>query len=113
MAKHVVYAREGSEAILSTVESLRAHHGQAIGDHPALVASGVRDALRYRQSLFQSTQLRLKSLDRRMQNILTLVSLSRHLYIAVQQNAPLTDVTSHSTSLISKIVASSLVTVIL
>jgi len=35
----------------------------------------VRDSLQYRKSLFQSTQLRLNSLDRRMQNIISLVSL--------------------------------------
>jgi len=78
VAKHVIYLQEASEAALSTVQSLREHHEQDIKDRHTPVTDGVQDALRYRQSLFQSTQLRLKSLDRRMQNIIALVRPSGH-----------------------------------
>ncbi|KAK5129688.1 hypothetical protein LTR04_005030, partial [Oleoguttula sp. CCFEE 6159] len=39
---------------------------------PAILSASIQDALKYKKGLFQSTQLRLTSLEKRMQNIISL-----------------------------------------
>ncbi|OCK95889.1 uncharacterized protein K441DRAFT_704722 [Cenococcum geophilum 1.58] len=72
VAKHVIYLLETSESALLTAESLCASHKQLIGDNPNAPSASTQSSLLYRKGLFQSTQRRLVSLDRRMENIIGL-----------------------------------------
>ncbi len=76
LAKHVTYLRENCDSALATLSGLRHHHASTVGDHPEPAQEFTRQALEYRKTLFQSTQRRLASLDKRMANI---VQLSFHL----------------------------------
>lgn len=72
LAKHITYLRENCDSALATLQGLRQHHGTVIGDHPEPAQEFTRQALEYRKTLFQSTQRRLASLDKRMANIIQL-----------------------------------------
>lgn len=76
LAKHCIYLRENCEAALATLNDLRDHHKSVIGHTPHLQQQLTLDALKYRKTLFQSTQSRLASLDARMANI---IALSFHI----------------------------------
>jgi Mg2+ and Co2+ transporter CorA len=76
LAKHVTYLRENCDSALATLSGLRHHHSAAVGEHPEPAQEFTRQALEYRKTLFQSTQRRLASLDKRMANI---IQLSFHL----------------------------------
>ncbi|KAF2129100.1 hypothetical protein P153DRAFT_341599 [Dothidotthia symphoricarpi CBS 119687] len=76
LAKHTIYLRENCESALATLEALQEHHNATTGDHPNQTQEFTREALRYRKTLFQSTQRRLASLDKRMTNI---IQLSFHI----------------------------------
>lgn len=72
VSKHVIYLREAAEAILLTLESMRAHHRHSMDSNLAAV-SATQSSLRYRKTMFCSTQLRLQSLEKRMGNLIQLV----------------------------------------
>ncbi|KAJ4369723.1 hypothetical protein N0V83_005486 [Neocucurbitaria cava] len=76
LAKHTIYLRENCESALATLDDLRDHHRSVIGDRPSSSQEHTRQALKYRKTLFQSTQRRLASLDARMANI---IQLSFHI----------------------------------
>jgi Mg2+ and Co2+ transporter CorA len=76
LAKHVTYLRENCDSALATLSGLRHHHSAVLGEHPEPAQEFTRQALEYRKTLFQSTQRRLASLDKRMANI---IQLSFHL----------------------------------
>lgn len=77
MAKHIIFLKEGSEAILATLTSILAYHEelfQITGSDPAAqIAKATQTALAYQKELFRSVSLRIASLDRRMQNVINLV----------------------------------------
>ncbi|KAF2826166.1 hypothetical protein CC86DRAFT_370248 [Ophiobolus disseminans] len=76
LAKHTIYLRENCEAALATMSDLRDHHKATCGDRPTQSQECTKQALKYQETLFQSTQRRLASLDARISN---LVQLSFHI----------------------------------
>ncbi|ORY04877.1 hypothetical protein BCR34DRAFT_463745, partial [Clohesyomyces aquaticus] len=76
LAKHAIYLRENCESALTILESLRTHHLRLMRSDPSIWEMSTQDALDYRKTMFQSTQRRLESLEKRMENIL---QLSFHL----------------------------------
>lgn len=76
LAKHTIYLRENCECAFATLEDLRDHHQARFGTLPSTSQELTRQALRYRKTLFQSTQSRLASLDARMTNV---IELSFHI----------------------------------
>lgn len=76
LTKHVTYLQENCDSALATLSGLRHHHAAMIGDHPESAQEFTREALEYRKTLFDSTQRRLASLEKRMANV---VQLSFHL----------------------------------
>ncbi|KAH7125590.1 hypothetical protein B0J11DRAFT_528770 [Dendryphion nanum] len=76
LAKHTIYLRENCESALSTLDDLRTHHNRLMGADPNPVQRSTQQALEYRKTMFQSTERRLDSLDKRMANI---IQLSFHL----------------------------------
>lgn len=75
LSKHEIYLLEATEAIMTTLDSLRAHH-EHVAKESVLSSSATSDiqaSLRYRKTLFKSTDLRLKSLEKRTQNMINLV----------------------------------------
>jgi hypothetical protein len=77
VAKHIIFLKEGSDAVLATVAAMTTHHDrpyQATGPNPSSrLAKETHAALEYQKELFQSVSFRITSLDRRMQNIINLV----------------------------------------
>jgi Mg2+ and Co2+ transporter CorA len=76
LARHTIYLRENCESALATLGGLYNYHRSVVGDSPTPSQAFTRQALEYRKTLFQSTQRRLESLDKRMSNI---IQLSFHL----------------------------------
>ena len=74
IAKSVIYLNEGADAILLTLDSMLASYLTEGIQTPAPARSMALHGLRYRKGQFQSTQLRLRSLEKRMSNIINLVS---------------------------------------
>ncbi|KAF2687739.1 hypothetical protein K458DRAFT_257591, partial [Lentithecium fluviatile CBS 122367] len=72
VAKSVVYLIEGAEAIAMTVENMLASYTLTASSQHSNQALVTIQELRYRRGLFQSTQLRLKSLEKRMSNVINL-----------------------------------------
>ncbi|KAJ9640451.1 hypothetical protein H2199_005990 [Coniosporium tulheliwenetii] len=72
VSKHIIYVREAADAMLLTLESLSTAHKHTISNTNSPIIHATQSALRYRRTLFQSTQLRLTSLEKRMQNIISL-----------------------------------------
>jgi hypothetical protein len=77
MAKHIIFLKEGSDAVLATLTSMLAYHEelfQITGPNPtAQIVKATQTALSYQRELFRSVSFRIGSLDRRMQNIINLV----------------------------------------
>lgn len=86
IAKHIIYLREGIESSSLVVDAILARLSDpaaVLGPPKSVMKPGSTDAipeirsqlaerLRYRRSLFQSTALRLGSLQNRMDNVLAL-----------------------------------------
>lgn len=75
IAKHVIYLNEAADAMIFTLDGMRACHSARNSQNPLgrALAPATDEGLRYRKGLFQSTQLRLKSIEKRMANIINLV----------------------------------------
>jgi hypothetical protein len=75
-AKHIIHIAEAIESCLMLVDSAIDNVGNH--DHTSLNGSNIpvgrqlRECLRYRRSLYRSSQLRLSSLQKRIDNALTL-----------------------------------------
>ncbi|KAL2862623.1 uncharacterized protein BJX67DRAFT_385431 [Aspergillus lucknowensis] len=79
ISKHIIYLQEGSDAVLMTVEGLSTLHDDFSGGATIDQLEAVRITRRtiaQVESEFQTIKLRVKSLDRRMQNV---IALSFHL----------------------------------
>ncbi|KAA8619916.1 CorA Mg2+ and Co2+ transporter [Pyrenophora tritici-repentis] len=76
LAKHTVYLRENCDAALATLDDFSNHHKTVVGESPNPSQKFARQALKYRKTLFESTQRRLSSLDARISNI---IQLSFHI----------------------------------
>lgn len=77
VSKHITHLREGAESAHSTLQRLIQHVERSTTLlAPATVGHQSRDSLEHCQTLFQSTELRLLSLERRMANV---INLSFHL----------------------------------
>ena len=72
LAKHAIYLRENCEAALATLDNLYSHYIVVMGANPCTLQRQTREALKYRQTLFESTQRRLGSLNARISNIIEL-----------------------------------------
>ncbi|KAF2648576.1 hypothetical protein K491DRAFT_240122 [Lophiostoma macrostomum CBS 122681] len=72
LAKHAIYMRENIDSAMYTLECLYARHKYMTGDNPKPAQLFTRQALDYRKTMFYSTQRRLSSLEKRMENILQL-----------------------------------------
>jgi Mg2+ and Co2+ transporter CorA len=70
LTKHTLYLRENCEAALATLNDLYSHHKVATGESPEMPQRHTRQALKYRKTLFESTQRRLASLNARLSNII-------------------------------------------
>ncbi|POR33118.1 Uncharacterized protein TPAR_06685 [Tolypocladium paradoxum] len=79
-AKHIIYLAEGLEACMLAVDAalmnsdgvLRDTADESSAKTRARVQQQLKECLRYRRSLFRSTQLRLASLQKRIDNTITL-----------------------------------------
>jgi hypothetical protein len=75
LSKHQIYLVEAIEAVTATLESVKEHHDRifrgSMSEIP--IACETRDRFRHRGTLFKSTYLRLKSLEKRTQNMINLV----------------------------------------
>jgi Mg2+ and Co2+ transporter CorA len=72
LAKHNIYLRENCDSALATLDDLRDHHKLSCGDQPTPAQDSTKQALKYQKTLFQSTQRRIASVDRRIENIIQL-----------------------------------------
>ncbi|KAI4679298.1 uncharacterized protein J4E84_008326 [Alternaria hordeiaustralica] len=72
LAKHAIYLHENCEAALATLNDLYTHHTALMGTDPNTLQRQTKEALKYRQTLFESTQRRLTSLNARISNIIGL-----------------------------------------
>ncbi|KAJ5115935.1 hypothetical protein N7456_000283 [Penicillium angulare] len=78
--KHIIFLQEGSEAILLTLNAFTICHQKSLGcasDDEKAAAQATHDALLQVETGFQAVNLRIKSLEKRMQNIISLVSQPR------------------------------------
>lgn len=77
VSKHIIFLQESSDAILLTLKNLSAHHQNILdkvherGRH---ATEATQAMLSHVETQFQTAQLRLKSLEKRMQNVIALVS---------------------------------------
>ncbi|KND88993.1 hypothetical protein TOPH_06275 [Tolypocladium ophioglossoides CBS 100239] len=79
-AKHIIYLAEGLEACMLLVDAALMNSESVLPDPAnhssvqahARVKEQLKECLRYRRSLFRSTQLRLASLQKRIDNTITL-----------------------------------------
>jgi hypothetical protein len=78
-AKHIVHLAEAVEACLLVVDATRSHvEDRSFDKHAAdtadngLLTFQLKQSLQYRRSLFKSTKLRLTSLQKRIDNAITL-----------------------------------------
>jgi hypothetical protein len=78
MSKHCIYLLEGLEAATSTLDAMSKHlqSSKIMGTATSSLAAATINALNYRKRTFESTHLRVRSLEKRMANI---SSLSFHL----------------------------------
>lgn len=77
ISKHVIFLQESSEAALETVKNLARHHQDlsprtTYEDQAA--GQATRRTIAQVEAEFKGVKLRLRSLDRRMQNVIALVS---------------------------------------
>ena len=68
ISKHCIYMNEAVEAATQTLDNMMAHLITKSGNSTSTTIS----SLQYRKTMFQSTQLRLRSLEKRMANIISL-----------------------------------------
>lgn len=77
MAKHVIHLTESANALSRLAEGVLNHHQSIVKEEqasPKIKAfKAVQRALEHKAELFKSSQLRLASLDKRVQNIINLV----------------------------------------
>jgi hypothetical protein len=75
IAKYIIYLNEAADAMIFTLDGMRACHNVRNSQNllGKALAPATDEGLRYRKGLFQSTQLRLKSIEKRMANIINLV----------------------------------------
>lgn len=73
MSKHIAYLIEAADAFLLIVEDMRVQSKALPCATDAGLVEEIVAALAYHKGLFHSTNLRLKSLDKRLQNIINLV----------------------------------------
>lgn len=74
--KHIIFLIEGSEAISLTLNAFALRHQKILGsanDNERAAAQATHNALLQVETGFQAVNLRLKSLEKRMQNIISLV----------------------------------------
>ncbi|THC89842.1 hypothetical protein EYZ11_010693 [Aspergillus tanneri] len=77
VSKHILFLQESMEAVTLTVKNLSAHHRSILkivpdrDRHATIMAQAM---LTHVETQFQSIGLRLNSLEKRMQNIIALVS---------------------------------------
>lgn len=70
VSKHVIYLQEATSAALLTLKRLTQHHKLTI--EVSDLSQATAESLQYSQSLFQTTELRLKSLEKRTTNLINL-----------------------------------------
>lgn len=73
MSKHIAYLNEAADAFLLIIEDMQVQSRAMPCATDAEHVEEIAATLAYQKSLFHSGKLRLKSLDRRMQNIINLV----------------------------------------
>jgi hypothetical protein len=75
LSKYQIYLLEATEAVTATLDCVQAHHEQVTKASTSLssAACETQAGFRYRRTLLKSTDLRLKSLEKRTQNIINLV----------------------------------------
>ncbi|KFH42504.1 hypothetical protein ACRE_067460 [Hapsidospora chrysogenum ATCC 11550] len=96
-AKHIIYLGEALESCLMNLDAvLASSHAQQSGEQRRPVDVQLEECLRYRRSLFRSTQIRLSSLQKRTDNALTL-----SFNLVTQQGAMLTMQDSHTMRVIA------------
>lgn len=86
VSKHTLFLQEGAEAMLLTLKSLSRHHErflEMVPDSDRLVAERAQGMLTHAETQFQSISLRLKSLEKRIQNIIALVCL-QYSFISIR-----------------------------
>ena len=78
ISKHIIYLQESSDAALETIKKLSDYHEtlEWSGDYQKQAASATSAAFVQVETEFQAIKLRLRSMDRRMQNVISLVSHS-------------------------------------
>jgi len=80
VSKHIIFLKESSDAVLLTLKNLSMHHQIVLNDtHNNWRRRGMNDMtqrmLRYVENEFETVNLRLQSLEKRMQNVIALVSV--------------------------------------
>ncbi|KAL4737204.1 hypothetical protein BDV11DRAFT_216836 [Aspergillus similis] len=79
ISKHIIYLQESSDAALETVRNLHYHHkdlSPSATEEERAAGKVTRRTMAQVEAEFQTVRLRLRSLDRRMQNV---IALSFHL----------------------------------
>jgi hypothetical protein len=76
VSKHCVFVIEAVDAAMLTLEAMAEHLKEAGRWSPSMLSEAALHTVRHRRQMLQSTQLRLRSLEKRMTNI---ISLSFHL----------------------------------
>ncbi|CBF81981.1 hypothetical protein AN5394.2 [Aspergillus nidulans FGSC A4] len=79
ISKHIIYLQESSDAALETVKNLHHHHkdlSPSATEEERAAGNLTRRTMAQIEAEFQTVRLRLRSLDRRMQNV---IALSFHL----------------------------------
>lgn len=70
ISKHVIYLQEATSSALLTLKRITQHHKHTIEVSP--LSQPTAESLQYSQSLFQTIQLRLTSLEKRTSNLINL-----------------------------------------
>src|SRR6266487_4222454 len=76
IAKYCTYLKEGFDAILETVAEISCQHEQLTMASPE--KADTKSAFMHQKGLFKSANLRLASLNSRIQNIIDLVCTARN-----------------------------------
>ncbi|KAF4152776.1 hypothetical protein CNMCM6069_001601 [Aspergillus lentulus] len=77
VSKHILFLQESADATLLTLRNLSGHHGrilETVPDPDRHATETAQGMLAHAETQFQSTSLRLKSLEKRMDNIIALIS---------------------------------------
>ena len=83
MAKHIIFLKEGSDAVGLTMTHLQAFHQDLVKQppqgHNAMPTMRLTSQMLAQKAVqFEVWKLRMTSLEKRMQNIVNLVSTNRH-----------------------------------